>query len=174
MSRRRTRRNRSFNGKGIPATTTHFYKLFNAQRHGAIALLTMPDPNHRDRCAGTPRGAGGSGQQAAMRPRIPPEALADGGLRSALYRQRARRKQLTRKRRQEGRPMCRRYRRKLPPVSFALPGISIEFRTVLTRRRRANSYNVVGLLEGSDPALKAETIVLQRPLRSRWHGAAGI
>jgi hypothetical protein len=30
-------------------------------------------------------------------------------------------------------------------------------------RRQANSYNVAGLLEGSDPALKAEAIVFSSP-----------
>ena len=39
--------NSVFNGKGNTRYTNNNYKLFNAQRRGAIAVLTMPDPNHQ-------------------------------------------------------------------------------------------------------------------------------
>ena len=44
-------------------------------------------------------------------------------------------------------------------MSFAVPDTRVELHPVVAERRRVNSYNVAGLLEGSDPTLKAETIV---------------
>ena len=39
--------NSVFNGIGNTRYTNNNYKLFNAERHGAIAVMTMPDPNHK-------------------------------------------------------------------------------------------------------------------------------
>ena len=72
--------NSVFNGKGNTRYANNNYKLFNAQRHGAIALVTMADPGHQGPVRGAaPATNTGRGQQAAARPRIPTEALADGG-----------------------------------------------------------------------------------------------
>jgi hypothetical protein len=45
------------------------------------------------------------------------------------------------------------------PASFDASGVTIELHTANSEQRRANSYNVAGLIEGSDPMRKAETIV---------------
>ena len=37
------------------------------------------------------------------------------------------------------------------PASFDVPGVTVELHTATAEQRRANSYNVVGLIEGSDP-----------------------
>jgi Zn-dependent M28 family amino/carboxypeptidase len=50
--------------------------------------------------------------------------------------------------------------RELKPVSMALPGSTASIRIGLTSTRKATTYNVVGLLEGSDSKLKDETIVI--------------
>jgi Zn-dependent M28 family amino/carboxypeptidase len=60
------------------------------------------------------------------------------------------------------------------PASFEIPGTRIEFQTATTDRRRANSYNVVGLIEGSDPALKAETVIFSAHFDHDGMGPAGI
>jgi hypothetical protein len=39
--------NSVFNGIGNTRYANNNYKLFNAERHGAVAVLTMPDPNHQ-------------------------------------------------------------------------------------------------------------------------------
>ena len=39
--------NSVFNGIGNTRYTNNNYKLFNAERHGAVAVLAMPDPNHQ-------------------------------------------------------------------------------------------------------------------------------
>jgi hypothetical protein len=58
-----------FNGIGNTRYANNTYKLFNAQRHGAIAVLAMPDPNHKEAVR----------RVTVATARIPPEALSDGG-----------------------------------------------------------------------------------------------
>src|SRR5258706_16453744 len=67
-----------FNGRGNTRYTNATYKTLNAQRHGAIAILATAEPNH-PQGAGRGGGAGRGAAQAALRPRIPSEALAEGG-----------------------------------------------------------------------------------------------
>src|SRR5580704_2387850 len=55
--------NSVFNGIGNTRYTNNNYKLFNAERHGAIAVLTMPDPNHQGPVRGG--GAATAGQAPA-------------------------------------------------------------------------------------------------------------
>jgi Zn-dependent M28 family amino/carboxypeptidase len=67
----------------------------------------------------------------------------------------------------------------LKPVSTALENTELVLHTATASRRRGTSYNVVGVLEGSDPALKAETIVYSAhydhdgpsPIGGIFHGA---
>jgi hypothetical protein len=47
----------------------------------------------------------------------------------------------------------------LKPQPLKLSGVEVALHTATTARRVANSYNVAGVIEGSDPALAAETIV---------------
>src|SRR5205807_4102698 len=63
---------------------------------------------------------------------------------------------------------------KASPTSFEVPGIRVDFRTATTDRRRAVSYNVAGLLEGSDPALKAETVIFSGHFDHDGIGPLGI
>ena len=171
--------NSVFNGKGNTRYNNANYKLGNARKHGAIAVLTMPDPNHegpqRGAPAAAPAGRGGRGQQAAQRPRIPTEALADGGpgipafaisatVSDALFAA-AGKKATEVQAAIDGR---------LAPAAFVIPGISIDLQTATSERRRANSYNVAGLIEGSDPVLKAETIVFSGHFDHDGSGPQGI
>jgi hypothetical protein len=48
----------------------------------------------------------------------------------------------------------------LRPASFAVPGSSVCMTKAYTGLRRLEGRNVVGMLEGTDPKLKAETILL--------------
>lgn len=170
-----------FNGIGNTRYANNNYKLFNAQRHGAVAVLTMPDPNHKGpvrTLAPPPAAQGGRGRgqaQAAMRPRIPAEALADGGPAIPLF---------TINDRVAGILFAAAGRKaadlqsaidsQAAPASFEIPAAHLDLRTVTAQRRRANSYNVAGLLEGSDPALKAETIVFSGHFDHDGTGPAGI
>ncbi len=60
------------------------------------------------------------------------------------------------------------------PMSFLVTGATVEMHPVVSERRRANSYNVVGLLEGSDPALKAETVIFSGHFDHDGIGPQGI
>ncbi|MBZ5624483.1 MAG: M20/M25/M40 family metallo-hydrolase [Acidobacteriia bacterium] len=151
-----------FNGKGNTRYANNYAKVLNAQRHGAVAVLTTADPNHLS------PGPGGSAQQPAQgqgrgqqqTPRIPNEALAEGGttipsfaisakLAAGLFAAAGK----------TPAEVQTSIDTKPSPMSFAVPNTRVELHPVVTERRQANSYNVAGLLEGSDPALKAETIV---------------
>src|SRR4051794_1310957 len=68
-----------FNGRGNTRYTNATYKALNALRHGAIAILSTADPNNHPQGQGRGGGGGRGAGQAALRPRIPSEALADGG-----------------------------------------------------------------------------------------------
>lgn len=136
-----------FNGRGNTRYANNYSKVLNAQRHGAVAVLTTADPNHV-RPPAAPAGRG----QAQLRPRIPPEALAEGGtaiptfnlstkLTSDLFAA-AGKTPADVQTAIDANPA---------PASFEIPNTRIELHTVVTERKRANSYNVAGLLEGSDP-----------------------
>src|SRR5262249_36571777 len=58
--------------------------------------------------------------------------------------------------------------------SFEVPGTRVELQTALTDRRRAGSYNVAGLVEGRDPALRGETIVFSAHFDHDGIGPLGI
>ncbi len=161
-----------FNGKGNTRYANATYKAFNAQRHGAVGILTMADPNH-------PAGAGGGGrggaQLAQTRPRIPSEALAEGGpaiptftisaqIADGLFAAAGKKAGDVQTAIDAG-PR---------PMSFAMPNTRVELHPVLSERRRANSYNVAGLLEGSDPTLQAETVIFSGHFDHDGMGPLGI
>ena len=176
-----------FNGIGNTRYANNIYKLFNAERHGALAVLTMPDPNHQGpvRNAGqtiaaggqTPTGgSGGRGQgQAPQRPRILPESLAEGGPKIPLFTlgRRVSDALFASAGKNPG-EVATLINAKPAPDSFDLPGVTLELHTATSEQRRVNSYNVVGLIEGSDPALKAETIIFSGHFDHEGAGPAGI
>ncbi len=179
--------NSVFNGIGNTRYANNNYKLFNAERHGAVAVLTMPDPDHHGPVRGggrtaapagqTPAGGrGGRGQgQAAQRPRILSESLAEGGPKIPLFNLGSRVSDaLFESAGKKPAEVATAINAKPAPASFDVPGVTIELHTATSEQRRANSYNVVGLIEGSDPALKAETIVFSGHFDHEGMGPAGI
>jgi hypothetical protein len=164
--------NSIFNGKGNSRYNNAYAKVLNAQRHGAVAMLTTTDPNHSGQGAGRAQGQqGGRGaqQQAAgqgqgraqqQRPRIPTEALAEGGTAIPSFTISAKlAADLFAAAGKTPAEVQTAIDSKPSPMSFAVPNTRVELHTAVAERRQADSYNVAGLLEGSDPALKAETIV---------------
>jgi hypothetical protein len=175
--------NSVFNGIGNTRYTNNNYKLFNAERHGAIALLTMPDPNHQGPVRGgaaaaagqTPvAGRGGRGQQpAGQRPRT--ESLTEGGPGLPLFTVGSRASDaLFEAAGKKAADVEAAINAKPAPASFEVPGVTIELHTATAEQRRANSYNVVGMVEGSDPSLKAETIVFSGHFDHEGTTPAGI
>jgi hypothetical protein len=156
-----------FNGRGNTRYTNATYKALNAARHGAIAMLTMPDPNHpaqeRQR------------QVTAATARIAPEALVEGGAGIPTFTVSAKiGADLFAAAGKKPADVQTAIDAKLAPMPLAIPGATVELRQALSERRQANSYNVVGLLEGSDSALKAETIVYSGHFDHNGIGPQGV
>ena len=160
-----------FNGTGNTRYTNATYKALNAQRHGAIGILAMMDPNNHTGGGGR----GGRGGGAQTRPRIPSEALVEGGpaiptftispaLAAGIFAA-AGKKAADVQTAIDAKP---------GPMSFAVPNTSVELHPVVSERRRANSYNVAGLIEGSDPALKSETVIFSGHFDHDGIGPLGI
>ena len=172
-----------FNGKGNTRYNNAAYKSLNAQRHGAIGIVSMPDVNNH--AAGQGRGgrAGAAGQAGAAgrgtgtqtRTRIPTEALSDGGPAIPTFTLSARLgEDLLAAAGKKPAEIQTALDAKPAPMSFAIPDTRVELHPAVSERRRANSYNVAGLLEGSDPALKAETIVYSAHFDHDGIGPLGI
>jgi len=155
-----------FNGKGNTRYNNNYAKVLNAQRHGAVAVLTTADPNHPIQMSIGSTQRGLSAQQVAAQPRaparrrIPTEALAEGGTAIPSFTISAKlASDLFAAAGKTPEAVQASIDSKPSPMSFAVPNTRVELHAVVAERRQANSYNVAGLLEGSDPALKAETIV---------------
>src|SRR5262249_32254859 len=129
-------------------------KTLNAQRHGAIAVLLANEPN-RKHPTNAERSARIPGS-AARGVRVPSQALADSDIKiplvsitdavtAELSKTRA---HLQTSIDQSGKPQ-----------SKLLPKVQAELRLITAERRRALTANVIGMIEGSDPELKNETIV---------------
>lgn len=147
-----------FNGKGNTRYANPRSKMFNAQRHGAVALLIAPDPNHR---AGNQRGpldAGGRGGNNLRTPR-PTQAIAgedsiptfnvSAKVAEALLA-------ATGKKPSELQSVID---STLKSQSARLGDAEAELHVTTAQRKRQLSYNVAGIVEGSDPQLKNETIL---------------
>jgi hypothetical protein len=156
-----------FNGRANTRYTNATYKALNAARHGAIAVLTTPDPNHPAEQRGR--------TVTAASARIPSEALVEGGpgipsftvsakVAASLFAA-AGKKPADVQTAIDAKP---------GPASFAIPDARVELHTVPSERRRAASANVAGLIEGSDSTLKAETIVFSGHFDHNGIGPQGI
>ena len=163
-----------FNGKGNTRYTNNTSKLWNARQHGAVAVLTMADPSHPAPAQTAGQGGRGGRGQGAQRPRIPTEALAEGGpgIPSVAVSARLAESLFTAAGKTPA-EVQNAIDSKLTPTPFAIPNTTIDLRTVIADRRRANSSNVAGLIEGSDPMLKAETIVFSGHFDHDGTGPAG-
>jgi hypothetical protein len=155
-----------FNGRGNTRYANATYKALNAARHGAIAVITMPDPNHPVQERGR--------QVTAATARIAPEALVEGGASIPTFTVSAKvGVELFALAGKDPAEVQKAIDSKLKPVSFATAA-DVELHTALSERKQANSYNVVGLLEGSDPALKAETIIYSGHFDHNGIGPQGV
>jgi len=117
------------------------HKVLNAREHGAAGIVVVESPA---RVEDSPRPLRGTspawGIVAVSATRAVAGALlAPAGL--ALV------------------PLAAEIDRALAPRSGALPGVSLRLRVTLVRER-GETANVVGLLPGTDPALKDETVVI--------------
>lgn len=166
-----------FNGTGNTRYATTRVKVLNAQAHGAIGVLLVAEPN-RKHPSNQERVARIGGASARAVP-IPTQAIADDVLHtpSATISD-AIAKDLIAAVAATPADLQTNIDRDLKPQSRELPGleITLHFRNIFTRS--GTTYNAVGLLEGSDPSLKAETILITAhhdhdgmSSDQIWHGA---
>ncbi len=166
-----------FNGTGNTRYATTRVKVLNAQKHGALGVLIVAEPN-RKHPSNQERMARIGGTTTRAIP-LPSQALADDELHtpSAIVSDAVARELLATAGASPS-DLQSAIDRDLKPQSRALPDttVSIHFRNLSTRS--GTSYNVAGLLEGGDPTLKAETILISahhdhdgKSLDQIWHGA---
>jgi len=147
-----------FNGTGNTRHASAHVKILNAQRHGAVAVLLMNEPNRKHPTSGE-RMARVPGSQDRSR-RVASQAIAGGEIKIPLVSvSDAAAAELLRSAGRTPAALQSAIDRDLKPQSMPLSGPPAEVRIVIGERRRALTANVIGMLEGSDPELKKETIV---------------
>lgn len=166
-----------FNGIGNTRYATTRVKAMNAQAHGAVGVLIVAEPNRKHPSNQERVARIGAGTTRAIP--IPAMALADDELHTpAAVISDAVAKELLSTAGKTGSNLQSAIDRDLKPQSRTLPHteVTIHFRNLSTER--GVSDNVVGLLEGSEPALKHDTIIISAhhdhngtSLGKIWHGA---
>lgn len=164
-----------FNGIANTIYATTRIKVLNAQKHGAIAVLIAPEPNRKHP----------SNQERYMRiggsvkrkPPLPSQVLAEDELQipSAILSDKVAASiagSLSLSQLQSA------IDRDFKPQSRPIPDIRVTVHDSNISSHKGTTYNVVGLLEGSDPQLKDETIIISahhdhdgRSGSQIWHGA---
>lgn len=148
-----------FYGLGNTRHASPQLKLLNAQRHGAVGVLAVAEPNRRhpsnlERMARVP-----GGQERAVSPSA--QALADSGRRIPVFSlSDAVAAELLAPSGKKPGDLQSQIDASLKPASFGLPESSIQMEVATAESRQGTTANVVGLLEGSDPKLKHETVLL--------------
>jgi hypothetical protein len=154
-----------FNGTGHTRyASSSRVKMEIARRHGAVALLVVSEPLRKH--AGTfdvaprpPTSAGVAVVTPSLRATAPRQTLDDGAIPVIQINDRVAAELL----RATGRTpsdLQSAIDRDLQPASQLLPDTRLEISSAPVEPRRGESANVVGLLEGSDPVLRGETILI--------------
>jgi hypothetical protein len=166
-----------FNGTGNTRYATTRVKVQNAQSHGAIGVLLVAEPN-RKHPSNQERVARIGGSAVRSVP-LPSQALADDSLHTpsavisdAIARELFANAGITPTEAQA------KIDEDLKAQSRILPdtNVTIHFRNLFSRTGTTN--NVAGLLEGSDPNLRKETLIISAhhdhdgaDEKGIWHGA---
>jgi hypothetical protein len=140
-----------FHGTGLTLHAGVWSKTWNAQRHGAAAVLVVTEPVNRHRSAPRPPDRANAPAQALVTSelRIPRVTLpADAA--AALLRPTGR----------TPAAWQREIDSALRPASRPLDGVTARLTAVNITTRVQASWNVAGLLPGSDPRLRDETILV--------------
>lgn len=166
-----------FNGTGNTRYATTRVKVLNAQAHGAVGVLIVAEPNRKhpsnqERIARI----GGSVTRAVP---LPSQALARDELHiPAAVISDAAAKEFLANAAGSASELQSAIDRTLKAQSHALPDTYATIHYRNSSITTGKSYNLVGLLEGSDPKLKAETILISAHHdhdgmsgAEIWHGA---
>src|SRR5215472_7602082 len=133
-------------------------KALNAQRQGAVGILIASEPNRKhpsniERLSRIP----GIVERITH---VPSQALADSEVNIPSFNiSDSFAETLLEASSQKGSDLQTAIDGSLSPASMPLPDTAVEMRVVNAEMRRATTDNVAGMIEGSDPALKNETII---------------
>ena len=166
-----------FNGTGNTRYATTRVKALNAQAHGALALLLVAEPN-RKHLSNQERQAHIGGSATRKLP-PPSQALAEDELNipvaivtDPIARELMQTSGVTPAEAQTV------IDRDLKPQSRPLPDTQMEFHFRNAYAHPGTTWNVAGILEGSSPELRAETIIISahhdhdgETEEGIWHGA---
>jgi hypothetical protein len=166
-----------FNGLGNTRYATTRVKVLNAQAHGAIAVLIVAEPN-RKHVSNQERIAKIAGTQQRIN-RIPAEAIIGDEIHipSMTISDKVA-VQLLLPLQTTPSALQTTIDKDLTIASRPVPNTTLSLHLDNSQARRGRSYNVAGLLEGSDPTLKAETVIISGHFdhdgadgTQVWHGA---
>lgn len=166
-----------FNGTGNTRYATGRVKILNAQEHGAVGVLIVGEPN-RTHPSNQERVARIGGSETRAVP-IPYQALAEDALHTpAATISDAVAREIFRTTGASLSELQAAIDRNLKPQSRPLPDTQVTLHYRNISAHTGTTYNVAGLLEGSDPKLKAETILFSGHHDHNgisgteiWHGA---
>jgi hypothetical protein len=166
-----------FNGTGNTRYATTRVKVLNAQAHGAVGVLIVAEPN-RKHPSNQERVARIGGSETRAVP-IPLQALADDELRTpAAVVSDGVAKEILATAGASPSELQAAIDHDLKPQSRALPDTQVTLHYRNLSVGSGKTYNVAGLLEGSDPRLKGETILFSGHHDHNgmsgteiWHGA---
>ncbi|HEX8837160.1 MAG TPA: PA domain-containing protein, partial [Candidatus Acidoferrum sp.] len=169
--------NSVFNGTGNTRYATGRVKILNAQEHGAVGVLIVAEPN-RTHPSNQERVARIGGSETRAVP-IPSQALAEDALHTpAATISDAVASEIFRTAGASLSELQAAIDRNLKPQSRPLPDTQVTLHYRNISAHTGTTYNVAGLLEGSDPKLKAETILFSGHHDHNgisgaeiWHGA---
>jgi hypothetical protein len=149
-----------FNGTGNTRYATSRVKLINAQRHGAIAVLLMPEPNATHVPTSKRLANVLAGVTTKRLTPIPLQAIANDEVGIALMTIQpvvagaSPEPGATAK-------SCRPRSKRRPEVPLReIAGVQLHLQDKNSSTRASTTYNAVGLLPGSDPTLAAETLIV--------------
>jgi Peptidase family M28/PA domain len=150
-----------FNGTGNTRYATSRVKLLNAQKHGAIAVLLMQEPNATHVPTSKRLANVLAGVTTKRLTPIPLQAIADDEVNiSQMAIQPAVADELLKNSGATGKELQSSIDHDLKSHSREIAGVELHLQTKNSSTRIATTYNVAGLLPGSDPALAAETLIV--------------
>ena len=148
-----------FNGTGNTRYATTRVKLLNAQAHGAVAMIVVAEPN-RKHLTNAERAARIGGSITRANP-LPLQAIADDEVHiPAMLVLDPVLAELLATSGSTGSALQASIDKDLAPQSRALPDTQLTLHLRNTSEHTGTTSNVAGLLEGADPKLAPETILI--------------
>ena len=148
-------RKSKFRGEGFSVHSNLSVKLQNAQKHGAAAVLVMPEPKRSHRSQFDP----------PLAPPAPDRGNSRGGTLGAIdvpyfYVTEETAARLLDGTGETALGLQSSIDRSLRPHSFAIEGSTVTVQTAVASSNTGRTFNVIGVLEGSDAKLKNEFVLV--------------